>query len=41
MNAATMRLDTYEKMKNAKMNFFFHEDSIRHLARLTRIIVQE
>ncbi|CAF0731757.1 unnamed protein product, partial [Brachionus calyciflorus] len=37
MNAATSSLDLYEKNKNLRMNFFFHEEAIKHLARLTRV----
>lgn len=39
MNAATSSLDLYEKNKSLRMNFFFHEEAIRHLARLTRVYV--
>lgn len=39
LNAAMASLDSFEKAKSVKMNFFFHDDSIRHLARLTRLIV--
>ena len=37
MNAATASLDSYEHSKNVRLNFFFHDEAIRHLARLTRI----
>ena len=36
MNAATASLDSYEHSKNVRLNFFFHDEAIRHLARLTR-----
>jgi len=39
MNAATASLDSFENAKNQRMNFFFHEDALKHLARLTRIFV--
>lgn len=39
MNAATSSLDLYEKNKSLRMNFFFHEEAIKHLARLTRVYV--
>ena len=37
MNAATASLDSYEHSKNVRLNFFFHDEAIRHLARLTRV----
>jgi hypothetical protein len=37
MNAATASLDTYEHSKNVRLNFFFHDEAIHHLARLTRV----
>ena len=39
MNAATASLDLYEQNKNLRMNFFFHEEALRHLTRLTRVFV--
>ena len=40
MNAATASLDSYEHSKNVRLNFFFHDEAIRHLARLTRVFVR-
>ena len=38
MNSATASLDNYEREKNLRMNFFFHDKALQHLARLTRIL---
>jgi hypothetical protein len=38
MNKATGSLEVYENATNTRMNFFFHDDALRHLARLTRIL---
>jgi hypothetical protein len=39
MNAATINLDKYEKEKNVRLSFFFHNEALKHLARLTRVFV--
>ena len=39
MNAATASLDAFENAKSQRINFFFHEEALKHLARLTRIFV--
>lgn len=39
MMSATEGLQTYEYVKSLRMNFVFHDDAIRHLARLTRVFV--
>ena len=38
MNASTMALESYEQNKNLRMSFFFHQEAVRHLARLARIL---
>jgi hypothetical protein len=38
-SSAKLCLDLYEKEKNIKMNFIFHDDSIKHFARLSRVFV--
>ena len=39
MMSATDGLQTYEYIKSLRINFVFHDEAIRHLARLTRIFV--
>lgn len=38
-SSAKACLDSYEKEKNLRMTFTFHDESIKHLARLSRILV--
>jgi hypothetical protein len=40
MNASTASLDVYEAAKSTKMSFFFHDEAIRHLAKLSRVFVR-
>ncbi len=37
--AANAAVFSYEQATNVRNSFHFHEDAIRHLARLTRILV--
>ena len=39
MMSATEDLQKYEYIKSLRINFVFHDEAIRHLARLTRIFV--
>jgi len=39
MMAATESLGVYEYVKSLRINFVFHDQAIRHLARLTRVFV--
>jgi hypothetical protein len=39
MNASTASLDVYETAKCTKVSFLFHDEAIRHLAKLSRIFV--
>lgn len=38
LNSATASLDKYEREMSLRMNFFFHNKALQHLARLTRIV---
>ena len=39
MKSATESLHVYEYVKVLRINFVFHDEAIRHLARLTRVFV--